>query len=68
MKKTKSSRTALPAWKALVAHYRKIKPIHLRKLFATDPQRGTRMTMEAAGLFLDYSKNRVTDQTIRLLL
>jgi glucose-6-phosphate isomerase len=68
MKKIKSSLTGRPAWKALAAHHKKIKPIHLRKLFANDPKRGQRMTLEAAGLFLDYSKNRVTDQTIRLLL
>jgi glucose-6-phosphate isomerase len=68
MKKTNSSLTGRPAWKALAAHHKKIKPIHLRKLFASDPKRGQRMTLEAAGLFLDYSKNRVTDQTIRLLL
>jgi glucose-6-phosphate isomerase len=68
MKKTKSSVTRLPAWKALVAHYNKIKPLHLRKLFTDDPKRGQRMTVEAVGLFLDYSKNRVTDQTIQLLM
>jgi glucose-6-phosphate isomerase len=56
------------AWKALAAHYKKIKPLHLRKLFAADSKRGQRMTVEAMGLFLDYSKNRVTDQTINLLL
>jgi len=60
--------TRRPAWKALTAHSKKIKPLHLRKLFADDPKRGQRMTIEAAGLFLDYSKNRVTDQTITLLL
>ena len=57
-----------PAWKALAEHSKKIKPLHLRKLFADDPKRGQRLTMEAAGLFLDYSKNRITDQTIQLLL
>jgi glucose-6-phosphate isomerase len=57
-----------PAWKALGPHSKKIKPLHLRKLFADDPKRGQRLTLEAAGLFLDYSKNRVTDQTIQLLL
>jgi glucose-6-phosphate isomerase len=56
------------AWKALEAHYKKIKPIHLRELFAGDPQRGQRLTLEAVGLFLDYSKNRVTDETLKLLL
>ena len=56
------------AWKALQAHYEKIKDIHLRQLFADDPQRGTRLTAEGAGLYLDYSKNRVTDETMRLLV
>jgi len=56
------------AWKALAAHHKKIKAVHLRKLFDADPKRGTRLTVEAAGLFLDFSKNRVTDQTIKLLL
>ena len=60
--------TKRPAWKALAAHHKKIKPQHLRELFAADPKRGQRLTMEAAGLFLDYSKNRVTGQTIELLL
>ncbi len=57
-----------PAWKALQAHYREIGETHLRRLFADDPQRGERMTVEAAGLFLDYSKNRVTDETLKLLI
>jgi glucose-6-phosphate isomerase len=56
------------AWKALQAHYKKIREVHLRDLFAGDPKRGERMTSEAAGLFLDYSKNRITDETIKLLL
>ena len=63
--------TPLPrrqAWKALQAHYKDAREIHLRTLFAEDPERGTRMTVEAAGLFLDYSKNRITDDTIRLLI
>ena len=55
-------------WKALEAHYKKIKSVHLRELFAEDPQRGERLTLEAIGLFLDYSKNRVTDETLKLLL
>jgi len=59
--------TKRPAWKALVAHSKKIKPLHLRQLFAADPKRGQRLTIDTAGLFLDYSKNRVTDQTIKLL-
>jgi len=57
-----------PAWKALAAHSRKIRPQHLRALFAADPKRGERLTVEAAGLFLDYSKNRVTNQTMKLLV
>src|SRR5712672_116143 len=60
--------TKRPAWKALAAHHKKTKSLHLRKLFAADPKRGTRLTTEAAGLFLDYSKNRVTDHTLKLLL
>ena len=48
------------AWKALEAHHQQVKGAHLRQLFAADPKRGTRMTAEAAGVFLDYSKNRVT--------
>jgi glucose-6-phosphate isomerase len=60
--------TQRPAWKALAAHHKKIKNLHLRKLFAVDPKRGERLTVEAAGLHLDYSKNRITDQTLKLLL
>src|SRR5215471_17240240 len=56
------------AWKTLQAHYKDIRAVHLRTLFADDPQRGTRMTVEAVGLFLDYSKNLVTDETLRLLV
>jgi glucose-6-phosphate isomerase len=57
-----------PAWKALEAHHQKVRELHLRKLFADDPQRGERMTAEAVGIFLDYSKNRITDETLKLLL
>ena len=57
-----------PAWRNLNAHYREIRDLHLRQLFADDPQRGTRLTLGAVGLFLDYSKNRVNDKTIKLLL
>jgi glucose-6-phosphate isomerase len=57
-----------PAWKALEQHYGKIGPQHLRDLFAADPGRGERLTAEAAGLYLDYSKNRVTDETMALLV
>src|SRR5450432_2628746 len=56
------------AWKALVAHHEKIQNTPLRSLFSDDPQRADRFTIEAAGLFLDYSKNRVTDETLKLLL
>src|SRR5262245_21243994 len=55
------------ACKALKAHQKKIKSLHLRILFDADPKRGQRMTVEAAGLFLDYSKNRIVDQIITLL-
>jgi glucose-6-phosphate isomerase len=57
-----------PAWKALQTHYRELGETHLRRLFADDPQRGERMTIEAAGIFLDYSKNRITDETLKLLV
>ena len=60
--------TAGPAWKALQEHYRTIRDVHLRQIFADDPLRGKRLTGEAAGLYLDYSKHRVTDETLRLLL
>src|ERR1700733_7667969 len=56
------------AWKSLQAHYKRVRELHLRKLFADDPKRGERMTAEAAGLFLDYSKNRITDETLKLLI
>jgi len=60
--------TKRKAWKALQTHYKNIRELHLRNLFADDPQRGERMTAEAVGLFLDYSKNRITDETLKLLL
>ncbi|HET9896925.1 MAG TPA: glucose-6-phosphate isomerase [Streptosporangiaceae bacterium] len=56
-----------PAWAALAEHHDKIKDLHLRDLFAADPGRGERLTAQAAGLFLDYSKNRITDETLNLL-
>jgi len=68
MNSTTQTVTERSAWKALVAHYQKIRDLHLRKLFADDPTRGERMTIEAVGLFLDYSKNRVTDETLKLLV
>jgi glucose-6-phosphate isomerase len=60
--------TSKPAWQALQAHYAEIEGRHLRDLFAEDPDRGTRFTTEAAGIFLDYSKNRITAETMRLLV
>jgi glucose-6-phosphate isomerase len=60
--------TARAAWKALQAHHQKLGAVHLRTLFADDPARGERMTAEAAGVYLDYSKNRITDETLGLLL
>ena len=60
--------TGSPAWQALVAHHARIKDVHLRTLFADDPGRAERFCAEGAGLFLDYSKNRITDETLRLLL
>ena len=57
-----------PAWQALTTHHAQIKDVHLRKLFADDPGRAERFSAEGAGLFLDYSKNRITDETLRLLL
>ena len=57
-----------PAWKALEEHHRKIRDVHLRELFAHDPGRGERLTAEAAGIYLDYSKNRIADETLPLLV
>src|SRR5882672_1117563 len=57
-----------PAWALLQAHYQTIKGLHLRQLFAQEPNRGERLSMEAAGIYLDYSKNRVTAETLQLLL
>ncbi|HET7767782.1 MAG TPA: glucose-6-phosphate isomerase [Chloroflexota bacterium] len=56
------------AWAALQAHHKQVEPLHLRDLFSQDPSRADRLTAEAAGLFLDYSKHRLTDETLRLLL
>jgi len=56
------------AWSALTRHHEKIAPLHLRELFAKDPGRGERLTVEAAGVFLDFSKNRATDETMALLV
>jgi glucose-6-phosphate isomerase len=60
--------TEREAWNALAAHHQSVRELHLRKLFADDPKRGERMTAEAVGLYLDYSKNRITDETLKLLL
>src|SRR5579863_570687 len=60
--------TSLKPWKELKTHAREVAKLHLRTLFADDPHRGQRFTAEAVGLFLDYSKNRITDQTVKLLL
>jgi glucose-6-phosphate isomerase len=60
--------TQRPSWKALSEHYQKVKDLHLRTLFAEDKQRGERFALDAIGVYFDYSKNRLTDETIRLLL
>src|SRR5258708_32146873 len=60
--------TERPAWKELGNHSKKIGTQHLRTLFSGDPERGLRMTAEAAGIYLDYSKNRITDETLKLLV
>jgi glucose-6-phosphate isomerase len=60
--------TGTPSWQALQAHYEKIKRVDLRQLFADDPGRGERMVADSCGLYLDYSKNRITDETLTLLL
>jgi glucose-6-phosphate isomerase len=59
---------ATPEWRALLEHYELVRDLHLRDLFAEDPERAARFTAEGAGLFLDYSKHRITDETVRLLL
>ena len=59
--------TTLPAWKSLQTHYDKIKDVHLRTLFNSNPKRGEKMVVEAAGIYFDYSKHRVTDETLKLL-
>jgi len=60
--------TQRPAWEALVTHYQKLQDLHLRKLFTDDPKRGERLAVQAAGIYLDYSKNRITDETLKLLV
>lgn len=64
---TPESPTAQPAWQALIAHHTEIGHLHLRDLFAADSQRGQHFTLEAAGLYLDYSKNRINERTLPLL-
>ena len=64
---TRTQLTEGPAWKALKAHYEKVRTLHLRQLFADDASRGETLTLEAVGLYLDYSKNRVTAETLKLL-
>src|SRR5258707_7391728 len=68
MTTAKAPLTSRPAWKALEAHHQKTRDLHLRQLCADDPKRGERLTLEAAGLYFDYSKNRITDETLKLLL
>ncbi|MBW4026558.1 glucose-6-phosphate isomerase [Acidipila rosea] len=68
MSTTATPLTQLSAWKALKSHHEKIAPRHLRELFAEDPQRGTKLAVEALGIYLDYSKNRITEETLQLLL
>src|SRR5262245_5947920 len=63
-----SKLTERPAWKSLRDHHAKIRDVHLRQLFADDPRRGERLTVEGVGLYLDYSKHRVTDETLQLLV
>jgi glucose-6-phosphate isomerase len=65
---TKPPRTKQTAWRALASHYKTVSKLHLRQLFADDPKRGERLAVGAVGLYLDYSKNRVTDETLQLLL
>src|SRR5262245_31103821 len=65
---TTATLPARPAWKELTAHSEKVKPLHLRQLFADDAQRGTKLALDALDIYFDYSKNRVTDETLRLLI
>jgi glucose-6-phosphate isomerase len=63
-----AKRPAVRAWAKLKAHYKKVSGIHLRELFSKDPKRGQRLVVDAVGLYLDYSKNRITDETLKLLV
>jgi glucose-6-phosphate isomerase len=65
---TKRSTNKRAAWKALAEHYKNVRELHLRNLFADDPKRGERMTAEATGIYLDYSKNRINDESLKLLI
>ena len=65
---SKRSTNKRAAWKALVEHYKNVRELHLRNLFADDPKRGERMTAEATGIYLDYSKNRINDESLKLLI
>jgi glucose-6-phosphate isomerase len=68
MATTQTPLTSRPAWKALEAHHAQIRDRHLRQLFADDPKRGERLVLEAEGFYFDYSKNRITDETLKLLI
>src|SRR5229473_6890800 len=68
MKTSIAPRLTRSAWQELKTHYSKVQERHLRQLFAEDPQRGERLTAEAVGIYLDYSKHRITDETLRLLM
>src|ERR1700748_204401 len=63
-----AKRRTVRVWRKLGSHYKEVSKLHLRQLFADDPKRGQRMALAAVGLYLDYSKDRVTDATIKLLL
>lgn len=65
---TRPPRTRNTTWSARASHHKTVSKLHLRQLFADDPKRGERLAVEAVGLYLDYSKNRVTDETLQLLL
>src|SRR5262249_27311340 len=66
--KAKGNLTEMPAWEALKEHHQKVKDVHLRTLFADDPTRGARLAFEVDGLYFDYSKHRITDETVELLI
>ena len=67
MSTSKTPLTQRPSWKALEEHYQKIRDLHLRTLFAQNPQRGEHFSAEAIGIYLDYSKHRITDETMEFL-